>query len=555
MMNMRQFTLYLLMSLVIIFSLTGCKVKEQKTYLEGETTTVESSKEVHLRNSGNRQYLTKTVYNATVSTTDDLEEVLFDESDFEESVVDDNAFRYDKIKVIDGYSFKAVLNFDLVPYFEEDYKGQEMDVIISIFHLHNPDNDAWYAQSMIIFKTDTEIVGFLCPQMGMIGYGNQYLRINNLYYESPMILTKDEVVKYYEDGDHFYTFSADLSNNEDIKLVITHEEVFVTERETVDIQIISGYTKIEPSEVLDIMELTKIEKVEVTATITGFDEGRNRLLIRSEEAETLESVFTTSLYDLNRRQIQRYHLDEGDQIKVYYYKRYKSYQPIDIYVSQIVVDKEVIDIKATITAIDRETRRLTVTSNDLESLTTVNYTTYHTILDFKGEVVYFESLEVGDTIEVYYSKKQGQEPPVEISVEAIKVEKATYNFTTIIESIDYETGIIGTSEDQLELKTIKPSLDAIFDMSNNPISFDLLEVGDSMIVVITQRGGHESLDNITVDKVFVDKEILEANATINGIDLENKRLEVSSEDLTALEVVHYKGSSSITVRQMMTPLL
>jgi len=320
---------------ILSFTLVGC----------GLTNNNVDKTDLIIRGSKERKFLTATVYNATVSSLENIEIIQDENINY---IPSNHDFSYEKIQVFQGYSFMATLDFNLKPYFENDHQGQEIEVIISLFGLYSQENDAWYDQKMIIFKTESEIVGFLCPQMGIIDDSYPFTaKLDDLYFESPMLLTNDEVIKYYERGDQLYTFTADLSDTNHIVLDITSELAFVSERESLSSTVNSNsFSELGSSQILDIMELTYIEKVNIKATIIGFDTENDLLLVTSEDATSLQTVKYNSnntIFDLEGNEISYYDLNEGDVIEIYYIKRYSSYTPINIIVNEIIVEKIIIN--------------------------------------------------------------------------------------------------------------------------------------------------------------------------------------------------------------------
>jgi hypothetical protein len=349
-----------------------------------------------------RQFLTKTVYNATVSSLEDRE--LIEEELEIETPRDDkySILSYDKIKVEKGYSFDVTLDFNLEPFFENDYKGQEIEVIISLFKLHSTIEDGWYEQQMIIFKTDSEIAGFLRPGLGLEP------DLGNLQFGSYMFLTQNEMVKYYEKDDLCYDITVDLSDPKHITLKTERSQASVKGPEPVTATVHSEtFTEISASEVLNLMELVKIEKEIVDVKITGFVKANKKVLVTSEDNDAIESIDfdANKILNLSDEELNFDELKIGDQI-------------------QVDIDGEIEEF--TITGLEYRDL-IQVTSNDISSLQTIELFGLGRILDAENKVLHYNDLKVNDVITVYYYKRFKSYEPVNIRVEEILVDKIVEN--------------------------------------------------------------------------------------------------------------------------------
>lgn len=234
--------------------------------------------------NANRTFLSKIVYNAT---TDFIEEDEVKPEIIESYFTDDHPFEYSQIKVHYGYSFKAVLDFNLYPYFVEDHQGKEVTIVISNFALYSPIYDHWYNTQMIIFKSENEITGFMEGNIGIINELNPVQENKEFHFYSALFLTSNTITKYYEKGDTLFTVDVNFSNPSNIQLDVTTEEAFVTEPKRLPLEVkCDTYQELGESEVLEFMELAKVAKETITATVTGYQiilDDQTKLIATTEE--------------------------------------------------------------------------------------------------------------------------------------------------------------------------------------------------------------------------------------------------------------------------------
>lgn len=253
-------------------------------------------------------------------------------------------FTYSELQIIESHYFKSILGFSLDPYFSVNTKDTEIEVMVVMLELKgkgNHVNDLWYTQEMIILKYRDDIVGFLSGEMGLVG-GTPYPPKEGIFrFQSFNFLTKDQVVKYYEKGDFIYNFDVDLSDVDDIK-VAARIDIARTDVPTKHYQGVVrslSYTTLSSDVTISLINQVIVEKVYIEVIIVDLDLEEHIIYVTSEFMPSIESVHLldpSQIYDDEGKNIEMSALSEGGRLIVYYYQRYQSYVPVNIYVDDII---------------------------------------------------------------------------------------------------------------------------------------------------------------------------------------------------------------------------
>jgi len=280
--------------------------------------------------------LTKLGYNNVVEGEEAIDQVELVNSEFS------NEFVFDELRIVKSMYFTTELDYQLDPYFKEDIVGQEIEVVVSILELYSPIYEDWYSQEMLIFKYKEELTGFMSPSMGLI---HDYM--DELYgpykgefvFQSSMFMSGNTVLKYYESEDTLYQVNIDLSDTSSIVIETlvgkANEDVGLWKSYT---STGDNYQPLETDIALDLINRAKISKVYFEAVVTRVDVETGEILCLSHEEPTLTSIrlfYDGVIYNQDGELISFSDLEEGDRIETYYFKRYPSYQPIDIMVTRI----------------------------------------------------------------------------------------------------------------------------------------------------------------------------------------------------------------------------
>lgn len=309
--------------LVSILMLFGCGKNSDKNLLKDAQT------------------LTKTVYDATTSQKTEVNQKI---KQYRLS----NDFYYKEFRVYDSFGFTVTLDFTMTPYLDNYIIGEEVFVIIALLEFTDSTfEESTWLQKMIIFEYQNQIFGFMSTSGTMLDYQNGYNyncaysgvenRKINYNFASPMFLTKNAIVKYYERNEMIYTFNYNEDFDGNINFSVEAGIAF-EDKTYYDIEIKEeSYIKLNKDIVIDLVNLCYVEKVEFVAIITGFDKYDKKIYVESSEYPTLESVRYRFAIINSVGFISIQDLKIGDEITIYIYLRYSVYEPIDIIVDNIYV--------------------------------------------------------------------------------------------------------------------------------------------------------------------------------------------------------------------------
>ena len=288
------------------------------------------------------QTLTKIVYDSTTNQKSEVNQKI---SQYKLS----NDFYYKGFKIYDSFGFTANLDFSMTPYLDNYVIGEDVSVIIALLEFTDSTYDKnTLLQKMIIFEYQNQIFGFMSTSAQNLddrngydfncGYSGIQNRKINYNFGSYMILTKNAIVKYYEKGDNIYDFNYNEDFDGNINFSGETSLAFETQPAHHDISIKeNSYIELNKGIVIDLINLCYVEKVELIAIITGFDEYNRTIFVENEEYPTLESVKYRFSIISSDDFISIQDLKIGDEIKIYFYLRYSGYKPINIIVDNVYV--------------------------------------------------------------------------------------------------------------------------------------------------------------------------------------------------------------------------
>lgn len=285
-------------------------------------------------------YLAKVVYNNIIKEEEKL--VPVDIPKIDSST--DQILRYSKLRVIESCYFKTTFDFQLEPYFLRDHLNKEVELIVAIIEVFSAEYERWYQEDMLIIKNDEEIVGFLSPSSGGLYRDKHELLKGEFLFGSYIFLTDEAVTKYYDRDDMIYHFTVDLIDKENIEIEIEYGIAFSENKNmTQSISQKDTFKYLDSDVVVDLINLVKIEKIFLDAVITEIDLNEEIIYISSLEKQSLISVEllgTGKVVDEEGNIVELTNLKIGDKIVVYCYDKYKSYEPVNILVDEIVVKND-----------------------------------------------------------------------------------------------------------------------------------------------------------------------------------------------------------------------
>lgn len=281
---------------------------------------------------------TKLVYNSVASEDEGLEEVDIPSEEFS------NEFVFEEIRIVNSSYFTTVFDYQLEPYFTQPMVGEEIEVVVSILELYSPIYEDWYTQEILILKYGEEMTGFMAPSIRLVDYDSEYYLPyqGQFVFQSSMFMSGNTVTKYYEKDDLGYTYQVDLADKESISIHTTisypGDDIEDWEHHGVG----ENYKTLEADVTLDLIEQVKVDKVFFEAVITSIDVESGVLFVQSDSLASLTSIslfYDGEIHDVDGNLIGFEDLKEGDRIESYYFKRYPSYQPVEIMVTSVRLEE------------------------------------------------------------------------------------------------------------------------------------------------------------------------------------------------------------------------
>ena len=307
----------------------------------------EDNDEIKFYDVASRKELAKVVYNACLSE-EGMEPVEIDTESLR-PIVDD--FVYSDIKVDKSFMFSTELNLSLLPFFSEDLTGKTVDVIIAEIELKKDENkisanDYWYRTDMIVFTYNDEINGFLAPYLSLVTDSNK--DTFEYYFASSQFLTETQIVKYYEEDETVYCFDLNIQDTNAISFESSSFVLTGSSEEYGKMNVNSATYKTLSSDVaLSLVNASKIEEIETSATVTKFE--NDVAYVISETTPSLKTIEIrpNAFLTLNGEPIvdnpETDLIQPGDIIEFSYYSRYKTYVPVDIFITKGNIVREIVE--------------------------------------------------------------------------------------------------------------------------------------------------------------------------------------------------------------------